>query len=96
MVINRNPDYFPAPEKFNPDRWANDLEKKLPKGIYFPFGDGQRICIGKGFALMEVVLLLATISQKFDLNLLPEHPIVPQPSITLRPEKGIKVILNKR
>ncbi|MDJ0727631.1 MAG: cytochrome P450 [Prochloraceae cyanobacterium] len=95
-VNHRNPDYFPDPETFNPDRWANDLEKKLPKGVYFPFGDGQRICIGKGFALMEAVLLLATISQKFTLNLLPEHPILPQPSITLRPEKGIKVILNKR
>jgi len=95
-VNHRDPNYFRDPEKFNPDRWANDLEKNLPRGVYYPFGDGQRICIGKGFALMEAVLLLATISQKFDLNLLPEHPIIPQPSITLRPEKGIKVVLNKR
>ncbi|MGF1489126.1 MAG: cytochrome P450 [Prochloraceae cyanobacterium] len=95
-VNHRDPNYFRDPEKFNPDRWANDLEKQLPRGVYYPFGDGQRICIGKGFALMEAVLLLATISQKFELNLLPEHPIIPQPSITLRPEKGIKVVLSKR
>ena len=95
-VSHRNPDYFPDPETFNPDRWANDLEKHLPKGVYFPFGDGQRICIGKGFALMEAVLLLGRISQKFQLDLLSDRPIIPQPSITLRPEKGIEVVLNKR
>jgi cytochrome P450 len=51
-------------------------------------------CLGKDFALMEAVLLLATISQRFQLNLIPDFPIVPQPSITLRPEQGIKVQLH--
>ncbi|KST63539.1 cytochrome P450 [Mastigocoleus testarum] len=95
-VMHRNSDYFPNPEMFNPQRWAKDLETQLPKGVYFPFGDGQRVCIGKGFALLEAVLLLAAIAQKFELNLLSNDPIIPQPSITLRPEKGIKVILKKR
>jgi hypothetical protein len=43
---------------------------------------------------MEAVLLLATISQRFQLYLIPDFPIVPQPSITLRPEQGIKVQLH--
>ncbi|MBW4682870.1 MAG: cytochrome P450 [Microcoleus vaginatus WJT46-NPBG5] len=95
-VMHRHPRYFEDAEQFKPERWAGDLEKQLPRGVYFPFGDGPRICIGKGFALMEAVLLLATIAQKFELNLVPEHPIVPQPSITLRPEYGIKVTLKNR
>lgn len=95
-VMHRSPRYFDEPEKFKPERWNEDLEKQLPRGVYFPFGDGPRICIGKGFAMMEAVLLLATIIQKFELSILPEHPIVPQASITLRPEHGIKVILKKR
>ncbi|MES1025247.1 cytochrome P450 [Gloeocapsa sp. BRSZ] len=84
------------PETFKPERWADDLEKQLPRGVYIPFGDGPRVCIGKGFALMEAILLLATIAQKFRLNLVPEFPIVPQPSITLRPEYGIKVVVERR
>lgn len=95
-VMHRSPRFFEDPEVFKPERWAGDLEKRLPRGVYFPFGDGPRICIGKGFALMEAVLLLATIAQKFQLTLVPEHPIVPQPSITLRPEHGIQVVLAKR
>lgn len=94
-VMHRDPRYFEHSETFNPDRWANDLEKQIPKGVYIPFGDGPRICIGKGFAMMEAVLLLATIAQKFQFDLVP-LPIVPQPSITLRPEHGIKVVLHKR
>jgi cytochrome P450 len=90
-VMHRNPRYFDNPEAFEPDRWENDLEKKLPRGVYIPFGDGPRVCIGKGFALMEAVLLLATISQHFQIDLVPDAPIVPQPSITLRPERGISV-----
>ncbi len=95
-VMHRNPRYFEDPEEFKPERWADDLEKQLPRGVYFPFGDGPRICIGKGFALMEAVLLLATIAQKFQLTLVPDHPIVPQNSLTLRPEYGLKVVLHKR
>jgi cytochrome P450 len=90
-VMHRDPRYFENPAAFQPERWADDLEKRLPRGVYIPFGDGPRICIGKGFALMEAVLLVATIAQWFQLDLVPDFPIVPQPSITLRPEFGIKV-----
>jgi cytochrome P450 len=95
-VMHREERYFEDPETFKPERWANDLEKQLPRGVYIPFGDGPRVCIGKGFALMEAILLLATIAQNFRLNLVPDFPIVPQPSITLRPEYGIKVVVERR
>ncbi|MEO8891387.1 MAG: cytochrome P450, partial [Coleofasciculaceae cyanobacterium] len=95
-VMHHHPKYFENPEVFQPERWENDLEKRLTKGVYIPFGDGPRICIGKGFALMEAVLLLVTIAQKYQLSLIPDFPIVPQPSITLRPEHGLKMVLHKR
>ncbi len=94
-TMHRNPRYFEEPDVFKPERWAGDLEKQLPKGVYFPFGDGPRICIAKGVARMEAVLLLATIAQKFQLTLVPNFSIVPQFSITLRPKNGIKVVLSK-
>ncbi|MGB3640751.1 MAG: cytochrome P450 [Rivularia sp. (in: cyanobacteria)] len=95
-VMHRHPKYFDNSEEFIPERWENDLEKRLPRGVYIPFGDGPRICIGKGFAMMEAVLILATVAQKYKLKLVEDHPIVPQPSITLRPEHGIKVEITKR
>ena len=95
-LMQRNSTYFPNPEEFQPERWENNLEKELPKGVYFPFGEGSRSCIGKGFAMMEATLILATIFQKFKLELLSEHPIVPFPSMTLRPKYGIRVSVKDR
>lgn len=94
-VMHRHLRYFDEPEVFNPERWTDDLEKQLPRGVYFPFGDGPRICIGKSFAQMEAVLILATIAQAFQLELVPDQTIELQPSITLRPKHGIQVILKK-
>ncbi|BBD58133.1 cytochrome P450 [Nostoc sp. HK-01] len=94
-VMHRHPKYFENPEVFQPERWTEELEKQLPKGVYIPFGDGPRICIGKGFAQMEAALLLATIAQSFQIDLVPGYPIVPQPSITLRPENGLKVEIKR-
>ena len=57
------------------------------------FGGGARLCIGASFAMMEAVLLLAAIAQKFRFELVPGHPIIPVPSITLRPKYGMKMTL---
>lgn len=92
-VMHHDPRYFANPEVFNPERWANDFEKSLPQGVYFPFSLGPRICIGKSFAMMEAVLLLATIAQSFQLELASNQVIEKQASITLRPKTGIQVVL---
>jgi cytochrome P450 len=94
-VMHRHPKYFENPEAFQPERWTEAFGKELPRGVYIPFGDGPRICIGKGFAQMEAVLLLAMIVQRFDFTLDPSFEIIPQPSITLRPENGIRVRLRQ-
>lgn len=66
----RDERWFSQAEDFLPERWENDFERTLPKGAYFPFGMGPRVCIGNGFALMEAQLLLATIAQRFQIELL--------------------------
>jgi cytochrome P450 len=92
-VMHHHDRYFDRPEAFEPERWENDLEKRLPRGVYFPFGDGPRICIGKSFAQMEAVLILATIAQTVQWELLSDQPIQLQPSLTLRPMGGLPVQL---
>jgi cytochrome P450 len=95
-VVQRDPRWFDDPESFRPERWANDLVKKLPRFAFFPFGGGPRQCIGNTFAMMEAVLLLAGIAQRFRLQLQPGQRIRPTPYVTLRPEPGIRVTLSRR
>src|SRR5262249_35007307 len=85
--------WFPEPESFRPERWDDDLIKRLPRCAYFPFGDGARICIGNHFAMMEAVLVLATIAQKYRLSLESNQMLELVPSITLRPKHGLRMRL---
>jgi cytochrome P450 len=95
-VVQRDPRYFPEPEKFDPDRWLPEKALKLPKFAYFPFGGGPRQCIGASFAMMEATLLLATIAQRFQFRAASSDSITPTPSFTLRPKQGIRMRLEKR
>jgi cytochrome P450 len=95
-IMHRHPSYFPDPEKFDPDRWSSEKAQKLPRFAYFPFGGGPRQCIGASFAMMEATLLLATIAQSFRLRAVPNHPVVPIPSFTLRPKDGVRMMLEAR
>lgn len=95
-VVHRDPRWFSAPERFDPDRWAGDAARALPRFAYFPFGGGPRICIGNTFAMMESVLLLATLAQRFRFRLVPDQEIVLQAAVTLRPRNGLKMTLCRR
>jgi cytochrome P450 len=95
-IMHHDARFFPYPEKFDPDRWTNDTLQKLPRFAYFPFGGGPRQCIGSSFAMMEAVLLLATIAARFQLSKVEGKSAVPVPSFTLRPKEGIYVALRKR
>lgn len=95
-VMHRDARFFPDPLKFDPDRWSRQETRDLPRFAYFPFGAGPRQCIGSSFAMMEAVLLLATLAQKFRLCAVEGHPIEPSPNITLRPKGGVWVELRKR
>lgn len=95
-ISHRDPRFFAQPEVFNPDRWADNLLKRLPAFAYFPFGGGPRLCIGKAFAMMEAILLVAAIAQQFRLTLQPDFPVELQPSLTLRPKHGMKMLLTRR
>jgi cytochrome P450 len=96
FVMHRDPRFFTEPDRFNPDRWTAEFEASLPKFAYFPFGGGSRQCIGEHFAWMEAVLVLATVAQRWRLQLVPGQRIVPQPLVTLRAKYGIKLTPSAR
>ncbi|MEL6181082.1 MAG: cytochrome P450, partial [Myxococcota bacterium] len=88
-VVHRDPRFFPNPEAFDPDRWATD--RKLPRYAYFPFGGGPRVCIGNHFAMMEAILVMAVVMQRYHLELLPGERLELVPSVTLRAKQGMRM-----
>ena len=92
----RDPRWWPDPERFDPERWAPEQIALRPKFSYFPFGAGTRICIGEQFAWTEAILMLATLAQRWRASLVPGHPVVLQPMITLRPKHGMRMVLERR
>ena len=96
FVTQRDVRFYTDPERFDPDRWTSEFRATLPKFAYFPFGGGPRQCIGESFAWMELVLLVATIAQRWRLELVPGHPVVPEPLVTLRTKHGMRMTAHQR
>ncbi|RUP11287.1 cytochrome P450 [Hyphomicrobium sp.] len=95
-VSHRDPKYFPEPERFLPERWLDGLAARLPKFAYYPFGGGQRLCIGSHFATMEAMIVLATVGQKYKFTLAPDAVIDIKPQITMPPKFGMPATLELR
>jgi cytochrome P450 len=95
-VTQRDERYFSNPGEFIPERWDSEGNETIPKYAYFPFGGGPRQCIGNYFAMMEIVLLLATVGQRLKFRLAPDYKVEVLPVLSLRPKDGIKVIPSQR
>jgi cytochrome P450 len=95
-ATQRDPRYYDEPEAFRPERWTEDFIEQLPKYAYFPFGGGPRVCIGASFAMMEIILCLAAIGQRFRLEIDRKHPVSIFPAMSLRPKDGIKILVKNR
>jgi cytochrome P450 len=95
-LMHRDQRYFPNPERFDPDRWKAEAVASRPRFSYFPFGGGSRKCIGESFAMMEGVLVVATLAQQWTMQVAPGHRVEMEPLITLRPKGGIPVTLRRR
>ena len=81
-IVHRDGRHHPDPERFDPDRWLEPAGGRH-RFAYLPFGGGVRKCIGGGFAMMEGVLVLATLARDWRLRLDGSFP-EPLPQITLR------------
>lgn len=97
-LTQRDPRFFPDPERFDPERWREDPIRagRVPRYAYFPFGGGPRVCVGAAFAMVEATLLLATIEQRFHLDVATDRPVEVFPSVTLRPKGGLPMIVKRR
>ncbi|MBL7787518.1 MAG: cytochrome P450 [Chitinophagales bacterium] len=74
-------------EAFMPERFETQNTNQLPPNVYKPFGNGQRACIGRPFALQEAILVMAMVLQRFDLSLAnPNYELKVKETLTLKPD----------
>ena len=95
-VVHRDPDLWPEPLRFDPLRFEPARKAPRHRFAYFPFGGGPRVCIGDGFAWLAGTLLLATLAQRWRLELVAGQRIAPQPRVTLRLKHGLELLPRRR
>jgi cytochrome P450 len=84
FAVHRRPELWDNPEGFDPERFDPE-QRNGRRFAYFPFSDGPRSCLGERFAILESMIAISAIVQRFDLQLLPGQKVEPEPMITLRP-----------
>lgn len=94
-LAHRHPAYWEHPEAFDPERFTPERSAGRPHYAYFPFGGGQRTCIGNHFAMLEAQLILATVAQRYRPRLAPGQAVEPVAVGTLRPRHGLWMTLHQ-
>jgi len=88
--------WFAEPERFDPERFSHDNRRRIPPCAYLPFGAGSRLCIGKNFAMLEALLILACTAQQFSLRAVPGARLGLDMALTLAPKDGLAMRLERR
>ena len=96
FALHRNVSLWDNPNAFDPDRFAADRVKTRSRYAFLPFGGGPRICIGAGFAMIEAVIILATVARAFCFQPVTGHRPKPVAKVTLRPRGGMPLLIVSR
>lgn len=95
-LFHRDERFFEKPDEFVPGRWAGDFEDDLHPFAYFPFGGGPRQCLGRRFALLEMLIVVVTVLRRYRIDLATESPIELDPLVSLRPKSPIRIVPRPR
>jgi len=97
FALHRRPDLWPDPLRFDPERFLGERRKHLVPDSYAPFGEGPRTCLGNHFAIAEGQVLLATLAQRFDIELGTSARVdIGKLPGSLRPSHAIRLRLRSR
>lgn len=96
FALHRNPEHWENPNEFYPPRFLGEAQKNQSPFSYLPFSSGPRICIASHFAMIETMLMAATLAQKIRFELLPNAEVFPEPCISLRPKGNLWMTITPR
>jgi len=94
-LLHRHNKHWDKPNAFRPERFYPDA-KRPNRFIYIPFSVGHRVCLGQRFGLTEAILCFAILAQRFRLDLMPGQPVNVSCRLTLRPDRGLPMIIAPR
>jgi cytochrome P450 len=92
-LTHRHPGYWENPEAFDPDRFLPEHAAGRPRHAYFPFGGGPRLCMGADMAMMEMLLIMAMVVQKYRLPLVSYHREEPECILDMVPRNRVRATL---
>lgn len=95
-ISHRHPDFWEKPKQFYPEHFSAEHVAKRPRHAYMPFSSGPRICVGNTFAMTEMQLVLATMTQRYRVSLAPGHRVELEPLLSLRPKNGVLISIERR
>jgi len=95
-IVHRNPNIYPDPLRFDPERFDGEWRKRIPKYAFFPFGGGPHVCIGAQLAMFEGQIILPMMVKSFRFEDVARPEIKLQALLTLRPKGGLKIKVIKR
>ncbi len=96
FVLHRHPEFWSNPNQFDPDRFSTEAIKKQTPFSFIPFGAGPRLCVGRNFAMMEMVLILAKTVKVFKIESSEQVIVEIDPSMTLRPKGDFNLTFELR
>jgi cytochrome P450/NADPH-cytochrome P450 reductase len=96
LALHRDPSVWgPNPDAFDPENFSREAEAARPVNAWKPFGNGQRACIGRGFAMHEAALAIGMILQRFKLIDVNRYQMVLKETLTIKPD-GFKIKVRPR
>lgn len=97
LAAQHNPEFWPEPFRFDPERFAAGAVRERPRFAYFPFGGGARMCVGNLMALLEMQIVTAMVNQRFQLSLdSGRYPRYGDSLISLRPDEVLVRLRSRR
>ena len=92
-TLHRHPEFWPNPERFDPERFAPGQAADRPRYAYLPFGAGPRFCVGNNLGMMEAVFVIALLCRHLRLTGVPGYRLVPEPMLSLRIRGGLPLVV---